>query len=164
MALTHKQVSRWGAWSGWIFIFGFLIAVSPWLGGNIPASLLPTDPPEVVKSYFVSNKIAILVGSILGMIASAFWYVWGGTVAALLRRVENGRPPILYSTQIAATGVARVFLRIPLLLACFLRLPCRYDESRVTSTPQRLHVHSAHIPRFPLEPVGRRHRLCHHSR
>ena len=106
MALNHKRVSTWGAWSGVIFTFGFLVAVSPWFGGNIPVTLSPMDSPETVKAYFVTNRNGILWGAFIGMIASAFWYVWGGAVAALLRRTENGRPPILFATQVAATGVA----------------------------------------------------------
>lgn len=106
MALSHKKVHIWAAYSGWIFTFGFLLAVCPLTGGTIPALLCPMNTPEEVKGFFVANKIGILWGAWLGMAASAFYYVWGGAIAALLRRTENGKPPILTYTQLGAIGVA----------------------------------------------------------
>ena len=41
MALTHKKVHIWIGYSGWIFTFGFMLAVCPLLGGTIPALGFP---------------------------------------------------------------------------------------------------------------------------
>lgn len=106
MALTFKKTHIWAAYSGWIFTAGFLLAVCPWTGGTIPALLSPTDTPEVVKAFFTARRLNIQIGAILGMVFSAFYYVWGGAIAALLRRTENGRPPILTYTMLGAIGVA----------------------------------------------------------
>jgi hypothetical protein len=76
------------------------------LGGTIPALTQPMNTPEEIKNFYVTNKYAILWGAWIGMAASAFYYVWGGAIAAMLRRTENGKPPILTYTQLGAIGVA----------------------------------------------------------
>lgn len=106
MALTHKKVSIWAAYSGWIFTVGFLLAVCPWTGGTIPPLLSPSDSPQVVHAFYVNHQINIKIGAVIGMIFSAFYYVWGAAIAALLRRTENGRPPVLTYTMLGAIGVA----------------------------------------------------------
>jgi hypothetical protein len=105
MALTHKKVHIWSAYSGWIFTFLFMIGVSPWFGGCIPALLSPLNSPEEVKGFFVAHKTMILWGAWIGMCSNGFYYAWGGSIAAMLRRTENGKPPILTYVQLGAIGV-----------------------------------------------------------
>ncbi|MBT8341429.1 MAG: hypothetical protein HKP58_02815 [Desulfatitalea sp.] len=103
---TLQKIHIWAARSGWIFTAGFLFAVLPWFGGGIPPMLKPTDTPEAVWAFYSGQKYWVLAGAWIGMSASAFYYVWGGAIAAMLRRTEYGRPPILTYTQLGAVGVA----------------------------------------------------------
>ena len=106
MALTHKKAHIFMAWSGWIFTFGFLVAVCPWFGGGIPPLLSPMHSALDVKKFFIEHRIWIQLGAWIGMCASAFYYSWGASMAAVLRRTENGRPPVLTYTCLGAIGVA----------------------------------------------------------
>jgi hypothetical protein len=104
--MTFKQVHVWVGWCGIIFTAGFLLACLPMFSWTIPPKLTPTTPALEVQQFYVEHAIQIRWGAWIGMCASAFYYPWGSCVAAMLRRVENGRPPILTYTQLGAIGVA----------------------------------------------------------
>lgn len=93
-------------WTGWIFTAGFLLACMPLLAYTIPPKLSPTSTPQEVWDFYNDNVIQIRAGAWIGMVASAFYYPWGAAIAAMTRRIENGRPPILTYTQLGAVGVA----------------------------------------------------------
>ena len=101
-----RRVHIWAGWTGWIFTAGFLLACIPPLAWTIPPMLTPMSTPLEVHNFYVSHLIEIRAGAWIGMVASAFYYPWGAAVAALTRRIENGRPPILTYTQLGAVGVA----------------------------------------------------------
>ncbi|MEW6442201.1 MAG: hypothetical protein AB1640_14785 [bacterium] len=101
-----KQTHVWAAWTGWIFTAGFLLAVCPLLAWTIPPHHGPSFTALQVKEFYVEHLNRIRAGAFIGMVASAFYYPWGAAIAAMLRRVENGRPPILTYTQLGAVGVA----------------------------------------------------------
>jgi len=104
--MTLRRVHEWAGYNGWIFTAGFLIACMPLLAFTIPPKLSPTSTPLEVQAHYVDNLTQIRAGAWIGMVASAFYYVWGAAIAGMLRRVENGRPPILTYTQLGAVGVA----------------------------------------------------------
>lgn len=104
--VTLKKLHIWSAWTGWMFTAGFLIAVCPLLAWTIPPYMGPSMSALEVKQFYLDHLFQIRVGAYIGMIASAFYYPWGAAIAAMLRRVEQGRPPILTYTQLGAVGVA----------------------------------------------------------
>ena len=104
--MTLRKAHEWAAWSGWIFTAGFLIACLPILAWTIPPHLSPTSTPAQVYHFYTTHTTAIRAGAWIGMVASAFYYPWGCAIAALTRRIENGRPPVLTYTQLGAVGVA----------------------------------------------------------
>lgn len=104
--MNLRRAHVWMGWTGVIFTIGFLLACIPPLAWTIPPRLGPTATPMEVKQFYIEHKMNIRAGAWIGMVASAFYYAWGASIAALLRRVENGRPPILTYTQLGAVGVA----------------------------------------------------------
>ncbi len=104
--MSLKKAHVWAGWTGAIFTAGFLIACIPPLAWTIPPKLSPTSSPAEVHRFYVDHLTQIRAGAWLGMVASAFYYPWGAAIAAMTRRIENGRPPILTYTQLGAVGVA----------------------------------------------------------
>jgi len=104
--MDMRRAHRWTGWTGAVFTLGFLIACMPLLAWTIPPKISPSASPQEVKDFYVNHLTQIRAGAWIGMVASAFYYPWGASIAAMLRRVENGRPPILTYTQIGAVGVA----------------------------------------------------------
>jgi hypothetical protein len=104
--VTLRKAHIWTGWTGAIFTGGFLIACLPLLAWTIPPKLSPTSTPLEVHHFYATHLTQIRAGAWIGMVASAFYYPWGASIAAMLRRVENGRPPILTYTQLGAVGVA----------------------------------------------------------
>jgi hypothetical protein len=101
-----KKAHTLAGWTGWIFTAGFLLACIPPLAFTIPPKLSPSATPLEVKEFYLDHLIEIRAGAWIGMVASAFYYPWGAAIAAMTRRIENGRPPILTYTQLGAVGVA----------------------------------------------------------
>jgi hypothetical protein len=104
--MNLRDVHIWTGWTGWIFTAGFLLACMPLLAWTIPPRIGPMASPEEVQAFYVGHLTQIRAGAWIGMVASAFYYPWGAAIAAMTRRIENGRPPILTYTQIGAVGVA----------------------------------------------------------
>ncbi|MBP7609861.1 MAG: hypothetical protein KA760_10210 [Steroidobacteraceae bacterium] len=104
--MNLRNVHVWTGWTGWIFTAGFLLACCPLLAWTIPPRLGPMATPLEVQAFYVENLVQIRAGAWIGMVASAFYYPWGAAIAAMTRRIENGRPPILTYTQLGAVGVA----------------------------------------------------------
>jgi hypothetical protein len=104
--MTLKKSHIFVGYTGWIFTAGFLIACMPLLAWTIPPKIAPSASALEVKEFYVDHLTQIRAGAWIGMVASAFYYSWGAAIAAMLRRVENGRPPILTYTQLGAVGVA----------------------------------------------------------
>ena len=104
--MTMKRAHIWTGWTGAVFTVGFLIACMPLLAWTIPPKISPSASPEEVKDFYVNHLTQIRAGAWIGMVASAFYYPWGASIAAMTRRIENGRPPILTYTQLGAVGVA----------------------------------------------------------
>lgn len=104
--MTLRRAHALTGWTGVWFTAGFLIACMPLLAWTIPPKLSPSSTLAEVHQFYVDHLTQIRAGAFIGMLASAFYYSWGAAIAALLRRVENGRPPILTYTQLGAVGVA----------------------------------------------------------
>lgn len=104
--MNMRRAHIWAGWTGWIFTAGFLIACMPLLAWTIPPKISPSASPAEVHDFYVNHLTQIRAGAWIGMVASAFYYPWGAAIAAMCRRIENGRPPILTYTQLGAVGVA----------------------------------------------------------
>ncbi|HVJ04905.1 MAG TPA: hypothetical protein VM578_04495 [Candidatus Saccharimonadales bacterium] len=102
---SFRKVNVWAGWGGIIFTAGFLLACIPGVSYQIPPTLNAMNTPQEVHDFYVAHTLGIQIGAWLGMCFSAFYYVWGAAVAAMLRRVENGRPPVLTYIQLGAIGV-----------------------------------------------------------
>ena len=104
--MTLKRSHIWAGWTGWIFTAGFLLACMPLLAWTIPPKIAPSASAAEVQEFYRDHLTQIRAGAWIGMVASAFYYPWGAAIAAMTRRIENGRPPILTYTQLGAVGVA----------------------------------------------------------
>lgn len=101
--MTMRKAHMFFAWSGPVFVGGFLVAC--YLTGMFPAKLGPHATPDEVAAWYTGHTTQIRIGAFLGMVFSAFYYAWGSTLAALTRKSEEGRPPILSYIQVAAVAV-----------------------------------------------------------
>jgi hypothetical protein len=117
------------AWTGPVFVVGFLIGFIPLAHFGPPPR--PTASAAEITEMYLGNLTGIRIGCLVMMISLAFIATWGVSIAAWTRRMERGVPILTYGSIACIGGAIVIVELIPMTWAAAAFRP---DEVAVDTT------------------------------